>query len=301
PIDNVSLAVLDEANAAVQAGAEGELWIAGAGVGAGYLGRDDLNHRSFVDVVHEGQVQRVYRTGDRVRWRDDGTLEFLGRRDHQVKLRGLRVELGEIETALGCLPEVREAVALVREDGGTERRLVGYLQAEPGSERPSAARLRERLMQEIPDYFVPSVFVWLEGFPNSANGKVDRKALPPPPPVARKIREGGTTAAGEDEVARIIGAAWCGVLQRPRVDIDENFFDAGGTSLGLAEVQAVLGRRLNRKVPIVLMFANPTIRSLAAALSAGPEMETRKPGRSPERAARARGAINRARARRKEG
>jgi amino acid adenylation domain-containing protein len=293
-IDNVRIAVLDEDGNRAAVGVEGELWIGGAGVGAGYLGRDDLNETSFTVRDLFGKPERVYRTGDRVRWRDDGVLEFLGRIDNQVKLRGLRIELGEIEAALMSLPAVREAAVLLREDGGFEPRLVAYLLGQPGGVQPSAGELRQALGLKIPDYFIPAVFLWLDRFPMSQNGKVDRRALPPPP--AAEPAPAASPASG-DGMEAVLVRTWRQVLGRDDIGLDDNFFDAGGSSLGLVAIQAALGKELGRTVPIVTLFANPTIRRAAAALSQ-PDQAARHDTALQERAAMRSQALKRFRAQR---
>ena len=298
PIDNVRIAILNEHGVRVGPGIEGELWIGGAGIGAGYLGRDDLNEKCFVESALFGTTERVYRTGDRVRWRDDGAIEFLGRIDTQVKLRGLRVELGEIEAALGALPEVREAVVLLRTDVGNEACLVAYLLPHPDAEKPSAPRLRQALAAKLPDYFIPSIFVWRDRFPYSANGKVNRRALPPPPVEEEAAPVAPASAAG-GSMETMLADIWRKVLRRQSVAMDENFFDAGGSSLGLVEIQAELARRLDRKIPVVLLFANPTIRSAAAALSTASTASDRCGDQGPDRASMRRQSLDRAKARRK--
>lgn len=292
PIDNVRLAVVDEAGVRVSAGVEGELWIGGAGVGAGYLGRDDLNATSFAESDIFGATERVYRTGDRVRWRDDGVLEFLGRIDNQVKLRGLRIELGEIEAALMSLPEVREAVVLLRDDGGVEPRLVAYLLGQPGTAQPSIAELRRALCEKLPDYFVPAIFVWRDSFPMSLNGKVDRRSLPPPPAESRKMP---AIMAG-DSMEVMLMQFWRKALGRDDIGIDDNFFDVGGSSLGLVAIQAGLARELGRTVPIVTLFANPTIRRAAAALTSADTAPSPRDGEPRQRAAMRSEALRRFRA-----
>lgn len=271
PIDNVRITVLDEHGALAGADEAGELWIGGAGVGAGYLNRDALNARHFVELPVFGQVERLYRTGDRVRWRADGVLEFLGRIDHQVKLRGFRVELGEIETALKAVPAIREAVVLLREDMPGDQRLVAYIAAAPEGVPGGEAALRRHLAERMPDYMVPAAFVWRDGFALTPNGKVDRRMLPPPeaaraPEVVAASGVAAPPTAGASATEQALMGIWQTVLKRDAIGLDDNFFDVGGTSLSMVEVQAALGRRLGRLIPVVALFAHPTIRRLARAL-----------------------------------
>src|SRR5262249_42644108 len=165
-------------------GVSGELWLGGGGVARGYLGRPELTAERFVPDPWSGVAGvRLYRTGDRVRHRADGELEYLGRLDHQVKLRGYRIELGEIESCLLAHPAVREAVVVVYGEGGEESRLVGYWVGS-GGVSPTSGELREHLERQLPEYMVPSWLVELSELPLTANGKVDRKALPSPERVS---------------------------------------------------------------------------------------------------------------------
>jgi amino acid adenylation domain-containing protein len=271
PIDNVRITVLDEHGALAGPDEAGELWIGGAGVGAGYLNRDALNARHFVELPVFGQRERLYRTGDRVRWRADGVLEFLGRIDHQVKLRGFRVELGEIEAALKTLPAIREAVVLLREDTPGDQRLVAYVAAGPDGVPGGEAALRRHLAERMPDYMVPAAFVWRDSFALTPNGKIDRRMLPPPEaaPAPEAGAASGVAAhpvAGASATEQALMGIWQTVLKRDAIGLDDNFFDVGGTSLSMVEVQAALGRRLGRLIPVVALFAHPTIRRLARAL-----------------------------------
>jgi amino acid adenylation domain-containing protein len=295
-IDNTRIAVLDEAGGRTPIGVEGELWIGGAGVGAGYLGRDDLNETSFAVSELFGEPERVYRTGDRVRWRADGVLEFLGRIDNQVKLRGLRIELGEIEAALMSLPEVREAAVLLREDGGFEPRLVAYLLGQSDAAQLPAAELRRALGAKLPDYFIPAVFMWLQRFPMSQNGKVDRRSLPAPTAEPASADAAVALPAGDGMEAALL-RLWRQALGRDGIGLDDNFFDAGGSSLGLVAFQAGLARETGRTVPIVTLFANPTIRRAAAALMQ-PAQTAGQTAAARERAAQRAQALSRFRAQR---
>ncbi len=265
-INNVTLAVVDEDGAQVAAGQSGELLIGGIGVGLGYVGRPDLNADAFARSTVFGTPQRVYRTGDRVRVGEDGVLHFVGRIDHQVKLHGFRLELGEVDAALCALSGVREGAAIVRRDLGTEPQLVGCLV--PEGERQTDGELREALARRLPDYAVPTRFMWLDALPLSPNGKVDRCALEQlapmpcaaPAPVAPDPNNG---------LEARIGSYWQAILGHQRFSPHDTFFDVGGTSLQLARLQAMLGTDLGRAVPIVTLFAHPTVARLASALEAG--------------------------------
>ncbi|WP_162795215.1 AMP-binding protein, partial [Nonomuraea lactucae] len=179
PLSGRLVYVLDEWMNVVPVGMAGELFVGGAGVARGYVGRPDLTAERFVaDVVSGVPGRRLYRTGDRVRWRADGVLEFLGRVDDQVKIRGFRIELGEVEAVLAAHPRVRDSVVIAREDGPSGKRLVGYAVAD--DVEPS--ELRGFVRGRLPDYMVPAVVVTVPAIPVTANGKVDRKALPAPDP-----------------------------------------------------------------------------------------------------------------------
>jgi hypothetical protein len=213
---------------------------------------------------------RLYRTGDLARWRDEGVLEFLGRTDHQVKLRGFRIEPGEIEAALCRHPDVREAAVLARQDMPEDTRLVAYAAAREGKS-PAISELRAFLRARLPEYMVPSAFVMLGALPLTPNGKLDRRALPPPDRAHPEL--GGTLprTPGEETVAAI----WREVLQLERVGVHDNFFDLGGHSLLLVRVHGRLRETFPRRdVSIVDLFRHSTVAALAAYLSPAPEPAT---------------------------
>jgi hypothetical protein len=215
--------------------AAGECYIGGIGVGRGYHRRPDLTAARFVpDPFSDQPGQRLYRTGDLVRYRPDGAIEYLGRLDHQVKIRGVRIELGEVEAALRQQPAIREAVVLARKDGPGGARLVGYVTTTP--EPPfDAAALRQALAQTLPEYLVPAVIVRLEQLPLSPSGKVDRRALPAPEVEAQRTQAyAEPTTATEQQLAAI----WAQVLGLARVGRHDNFFELGGHSLLATQVIA---------------------------------------------------------------
>ncbi|TXC66082.1 AMP-binding protein [Piscinibacter aquaticus] len=267
PIANTQCYVLDERNQPVPVGVGGELCIGGDGLARGYLGREDLTAQKFVDIMlPETGVRRVYRTGDVVRWRADGALEYVGRRDHQVKLRGYRIELGEIEAVLAAHEGVKDNVVQVREDAPGDQRLVAYVVAEPG-QRPEPAAMRATLQLRLPEYMVPNLFVALEALPLTPNGKVDRKALPVPPRAAPA--DPGVPAQPMTPTQARVAALWGQVLQLARVGLDDDFFGLGGHSLLLVRLQAALQREFERELPLVAMFQGPTVRQMSELLAAG--------------------------------
>jgi amino acid adenylation domain-containing protein len=269
PIAGKRVFLLDPTLEPVPIGLPGELYTGGDGLARGYAGRPDLTAEAFVPSPFAGAPgERLYRTGDLARFRPDGVLEFLGRTDRQVKVRGRRIELGEIEALLGRHPQVREVAVVVREDTPGDPRLVAYCTAREGE--PAAAALAPFLRRRLPDSMVPSAFVVLAELPVTSNGKLDRAALPAPPAVARADRAAPVPPASGLEKA--IADVWCEVLKVDAVGIDDDFFALGGHSLLLVLAQARLVEAVGREIPIVDLFACPTVRSLARHL-AGPEGE----------------------------
>jgi acyl-coenzyme A synthetase/AMP-(fatty) acid ligase len=267
PIANTRIYVLDHNGEPVPVGVSGELYIGGAGVARGYLDRPELTQSRFVpDRFAADPAARLYRTGDIVRHRPDGALEFLGRVDHQVKVRGFRIELGEIEAVLARHPAVSEAVVVAREDRPEDRYLAAYLRA--SGPAPAVAELRAFLRESLPDYMVPSTFTTLATFPLTPNGKVDRKRLPEPD--ERRVASRAPFLAPRGRTEDALAAVWREVLRLEQVGIDDNFFDLGGHSLLLVQVQAKLRSGLGQDVPIVEMFQYPTIRTMAAHLGRTP-------------------------------
>jgi amino acid adenylation domain-containing protein len=262
PLGNAALRVLDRALQPVPVGVPGELCIGGASVARDYLGRPGLTaERWLPDPFAADAGARLYRTGDRVRWTDEGELEFLGRTDTQAKVRGFRIEPGEVEAVLAANPAVREAVVLVREDAPGEKRLVGYVV--PSADGVSTAELKEHLSARLPEYMVPSALVVLDDFPLSPNGKVDRRALPAP-----------GSAGGEGYVAphtateETLAGIWAEVLNTERVGIHDDFFALGGHSLLATRVASRVGEALGTEMPLRLLFEHPTLEALAERVDA---------------------------------
>ncbi|MEV7094866.1 non-ribosomal peptide synthase/polyketide synthase [Amycolatopsis sp. NPDC051045] len=249
PLDNMAAYVLDAGLRPVPPGVTGELFVAGTGVSRGYLGRSGLTAERFVANPFGAPGERMYRTGDVVRWSGDGVLEFVGRADDQVKVRGFRIELGEIETALAAHPDVAEAVVV-----HLDRRLVAYVVT-----TAATADLRAWLQRDLPDYMVPSAFVTLDALPLSANGKVDRRALPAP---------AAEPAAGyvppRTEAERVLAEVWADVLGVPGVGVEDNFFELGGDSILSIQVVSRARRHGLALTPRDL-FAHQTVAALAVA------------------------------------
>ncbi|MFB8830310.1 amino acid adenylation domain-containing protein [Azotobacter sp. CWF10] len=261
PISGIRTWVLDAALNPVPPGVAGELYLGGIGLGRGYLNRPGLTAERFVADPF-GTGERLYRSGDLVRWNAEGQLEYLGRLDHQVKIRGLRIELGEVEAQLLAQPAVREALVVAREGpGGT--RLVGYVSARAGQFLDSAL-LRERLGRGLPDYMVPGALVVLEALPLNANGKVDRKALPAPEQTGERAYE-----APQGEIEERLAEVWAEVLGIERVGRHDNFFELGGHSLLAIRITALLAQRHACELAVRHFFDAPTIKALAAHLPAG--------------------------------
>ena len=260
PLSNVHIEILNDDRQRVAGEMAGELYIGGDCLARGYRGRPDLTAERFVgDPFRPGS--RLYRTGDRGRWRPDGTLEFLGRLDDQVKLSGYRVEPGEIETVMAECPGVGQAVVLVREDRPDDKRLVGYYVASAaGAVTPGA--LQAQLRQRLPRYMVPSALVELTAFPLSPNGKVDRLALPRPA-TDRTARDAAVPPS--DAIEASLVALWSEVLNRTGIGIDDNFFDLGGHSILAATMLLRAEQALGRAPGLNVLFEGPTIRQLAHA------------------------------------
>jgi natural product biosynthesis luciferase-like monooxygenase protein len=266
PIANTALYVLDENRAPVPAGNEGELWIGGEGVAPGYFQRDDLTADRFHPDPFAGHG-RMYRTGDLVRQRADGRLDFLGRADHQVKIRGHRIELGEIEAALDAAPGIRQAVVIPREDIPGDVRLVAYVTHDGPVDE---SRLRALLGETLPEIMVPAHIVALDAFPLTPNRKVDRKALPAPQARRIEVPTTAAVAAPTDSVEAAIAEVWAKVLGIPSVGRSDNFFNLGGHSLLAVQAHRELKTRLNStRLAITDIFRFPVLSALAAHLGQG--------------------------------
>ncbi|MGC4060738.1 MAG: amino acid adenylation domain-containing protein [Aquabacterium sp.] len=272
PLPGTRIRILDQHMQPVPLGVAGEIHIGGQQVGRGYLGQPELSAERFVPDPFDASAntdapQRLYKTGDIGRWREDGQIEHLGRIDHQVKLRGFRVELGEIETRLAGLPGVREAAVLLQEAATGHARLVAYVvpdAAVGNGDGKHIATLREQLTSALPDYMVPHAIVTLDALPLTINGKLDRRALPAPNADAYA---GSQYAAPIGEQEQLLARIWSGLLSVPQVGRHDSFFDLGGHSLLVMQLIEQL-RKAGWRVPLRQVFERPTLSDLATSLQA---------------------------------
>jgi hypothetical protein len=271
PIANTQIHILDRYLQPVPVGVSGELCIGGEGLARGYFKLPELSAEKFIpNPFSKAPGSRLYRTGDLGRFLPDGSIEFLGRLDYQVKVRGFRIELQEIEAALAMHPDVRESVVVVREDQPGDKRLIAYI-VRHAERVPSSHQLRGFLKGKLPEYMLPSAVVFCDALPLTLNGKVDRKALPAPDGSRAKL----TASSGrpQTELEQIIASAWQETLNLTEVGVHDNFFDLGGHSLLLAQVHAQLRTTLDKNFPLIKMIENPTINALAKYLSQEPDQQ----------------------------
>ncbi|MCV7396003.1 amino acid adenylation domain-containing protein [Mycobacterium paraseoulense] len=259
PVPGAALFVLDGWLRAVPVGVIGELYVAGRGVGCGYLRRAGLTASRFVACPFGEPGTRMYRTGDLVRWGADGQLQYLGRADEQVKIRGYRIELGEIQTALSGLDGVEQAVVIAREDRPGDKRLVGYVtETVTGAVDPAA--VRSQLAERLPAYLVPAAVMVLQELPLTVNGKLDRRALPAPEYHA------GLYRAPADVVEEVLAGVYAQILGLEQVGVDESFFDLGGDSLSAMRLVAAVNKTLDTNLAVRTIFDAPSVRSLSRLL-----------------------------------
>jgi aryl carrier-like protein len=261
PIKNARLHLLDPRGRPVPEGVPGEIYIGGAGVARGYLGRPDLTAERFVpDPFAENDPgARLYKSGDLARLMPSGDLEFLGRNDHQVKVRGVRLELGEIEATLLGAPGVREAAVMAREDRPGERRLIAYYTTDRDP-APNVDELRRHLAASLPEALLPALFLRLPALPLTANGKLDRSALPAPGNARPDLEREYVAPRTETESALV--AIWSEVLGLERIGVEDSFFALGGDSIRSVRVIA-LAREKGIELSVEELFRHPTIAALA--------------------------------------
>lgn len=266
PMCNTGLYILDRMGRPVPIGVPGEIFIGGIPPGRGYHKRPDLTAVSFIPDPFSGTPGgRIYRTGDLGRYREDGVIEFLGRIDNQVKVRGYRIELGEVEAFLGGHQKVREAVVVVREGEGGEKKLVGYVVKKDEEESPAEWELRKYMREVVPEYMVPSDFVVLDEMPLTVNGKADRAALPAPAGTRPEMEHG--YVAPRDDTEEQLAAIWRNVLGVNEVGVTDSFFDLGGHSMLAIKLLAKVEEALGASLSLSTLFAEPTIEGFSRAMA----------------------------------
>jgi len=269
PLPNTQAYILDKSHQPVPIGVPGELYLAGDGLARGYWGRDDLTAERFLLNPYSSQPgARMYRTGDLARWLEDGNIEYMGRLDNQVKVRGFRIELEEIENVLVKQPGVQAAVVVAREDNPGDKRLVAYI-VPSGASLP-AARIQELLRKQLPDYMVPGAFVELDQLPLNPNGKINRRLLPRPESSA--FERSGMVQPRNDLESRVL-EIWKRVLGVDNIGVGDDFFDLGGHSLKAARVLAEVEKEIGIEVPLSALFRGATVESLARIIQSESENE----------------------------
>src|SRR5581483_6323160 len=262
PLDNMRVYVLDRDLRPCPPGIRGELFIAGAGLARGYLGQPGLTAQRFIACPYGPPGSRMYRTGDVVRWIPNGQLEFTGRADEQVKIRGFRIEPGEIETALLRHPVIVDAAVIAREDTPGRKYLAAYLVPAADSAAPDPADLRAHLAAALPDYMVPATFTVLDALPLTANGKLDRRALPAPDRDSATVGHVAPRTPTEQAIATI----WADVLGVDQPGVHDNFFELGGDSILSIRITSRLRTVLGAELSPRAIFTSPTIAGLAGVI-----------------------------------
>lgn len=294
PIAKLACYVLDSYGLPVPEKVAGELYIGGTGVGRGYINRPALSAERFIpDPFSRVASARMYKTGDLVRWQSDGNLEFIGRIDNQVKIRGARVELGELEGLLQSHSAVKDAVAAVKTSPTNDQHLIAYIIPKDNPAPTLEAELREYVRVHAPSFLNPAFILLLERFPLLSSGKTDRKQLPDPPQWHVAPQSKGLPPANTTE--RLVAGIWQQILGQTNIGLDDNFFDIGGNSLLIARVQNALQQSMNRSISIIELFRHPTVRALAEHLmdESPPSASGGLIQQSQDRAARQRQAMER--------
>lgn len=265
PLANTQVYVLDSQLQPLPIGVPGELYIGGAGVARGYLNNIEITRDKFIQHYFDNsEVKTIYKTGDLVRYHSDGNLEFLGRIDNQVKIRGFRIELGEIEAALSQDSAIKKAIVVANKDESGNQILVGYI-VPHAQFQPTIDQLRNFLKEILPEYMIPSVYVFLKTFPLTPNGKIDRQSLPIPEKVKPELA--ANYVPPETEIEKVLAEIWAEVLGLEKVGIHDNFFDLGGHSLLLTQVTSRLYNALGVELTLRQIFATPTIAELGVLIA----------------------------------
>lgn len=273
PIANARVYILNEHLKLVPAGMTGELFIGGEGVARGYFHRAEMTAERFVPDAFSGEAgARLYRTGDIVKYRQDGRIEYVGRQDGQLKVRGSRIELGEIEAAVREHERVRECVVAAREDTPGDVRLVAYVVAQAGGEAPAARELRSFCQERVPEYMIPAAFVSLDALPLTRNGKVDRQALPAPEHAGDE--QEGAYVAPRTATEELLAGIWSHLLGVERLSADGNFFELGGHSLLATQAVSQMRRAFGVEIPLRSLFEAPTVAGLATRIETALAGET---------------------------
>jgi amino acid adenylation domain-containing protein len=266
PITNIQIHILDKRLRHLPIGIPGEIHIGGIGVARGYLNRPELNAERFLrDPFRKQAGALLYKTGDLARYLPTGEIEYLGRMDHQVKIRGLRIELGEIEATLSKHPAVKQCVMVVREDTPGEKTLVAYFEPQSNA-APDISELRSHLKKQLPEYMVPTTFVSMEKISLTSSGKIDRKALPAPGDRALVLGTKETFSAPRDAVEQMLAQLWAKVLKVKRVGLHDDFFELGGHSLLAVRIIVEIEKIYQRRLPLATLIQAPTIGGLAEIL-----------------------------------
>jgi amino acid adenylation domain-containing protein len=272
PIDNTSILILNQNQEILENGEIGELYIAGKCLAEGYLNNKQLTNEKFSDWKSpEGKNIRAYRSGDIAKYLEDGYIEFLGRLDDQVKISGHRIELAEVELAINSLNGIQQTVVMASDHLG-QTQLVAYIQT--NQEQISIADIREKTLNLLPDYMIPSYFILIKDFPKTSSGKIDKKALPSPEysrPSSAPLYKKATT-----EIQKNITKTWVDLLHIPKIGIDDNFFELGGTSLLAQKVAAILLKEYNYKLPVTKLYQFPKISEISNYLETDKNIETKK-------------------------
>jgi acyl-coenzyme A synthetase/AMP-(fatty) acid ligase/acyl carrier protein len=263
PIDNIRTYILDNRLQAVPIGVSGELYLGGVGLADGYLARPGLTAERFIPSPFAATPgERLYRTGDVAHWNAAGEIEYQGRTDHQIKLRGIRIEAGEIEAALRTHPAINDAVVVLRTRSDADQQLIAYFAAP--DDPPSMENLREHLRQSLPNHMIPSHFVPLDHLPLSSNGKVDRKALPDSTPMVSQMDYVAPGTQTEKQLVEI----WKALLEQERIGVNDNFFHLGGHSLMAVQLSSRIRDTFTLEIPLIELFAHPSVAELARLIDA---------------------------------